>query len=156
MGRLAQTLAIRVAEPVVLEHRRFKAMPTDAIPRFDCKYQMQRRQSAPGIEVEDSDDQRSMFWLALRAGVLRRAISQRGTAQERGAVFNGGATSDQRTPISNKPCHWLGSVVAPRVLNKTAFRRGLQLRYASEPLTITSSASVHFLKSAISRQLCSA
>ena len=101
MGRLAQTLAIRAAEPFVPEHRRSKAMPTDATSRFDCKYQMQKRHITPGTEVEDSDDQRSSFWLALRAGVLRRAISQRGTAQERGAVFNAGAASDQRSPISS-------------------------------------------------------
>ena len=144
MGRLAQTLAIRVAEPLVPEHRRSKAMPTDATPRFDCKYQMQKRQTTPGIEVEESDDQGSMFWLALRAGVLRRAISQRGTAQERGAVFNAGAASDQRTPISSRPCHWLGSDVAPRVLNETCNRRGLLLRYAPEPMTITASATEHF------------
>ena len=80
-------------------------MPTDATPRFDFKCQMQRRQSTPGIEVDDTDDQRSMFWLALRAGVLRRAISQRGTTQERGALFSAGAASDQRTPISSRPCH---------------------------------------------------
>ena len=80
---------------------------------------MQRRQSTPEVEVEDFYDQRSMFWVALRAGVLRRAISQRGTAQERGAVFNAGATSDQRRPISSRPRHWLGSDVAPRVLNET-------------------------------------
>ena len=119
MGRLAQTLAIRVAESFVPEHCRSKAMPTDANPRFDCKYQMQKRQCTSGIEVEDFNDQRSMFWVALRAGVLRRAISQRGTAQERGAVFNAGAASDQRRPISSRPRHWLGSDVAPRVLNET-------------------------------------
>ena len=119
MCRLAQTLAIRVAESVVREHRRSKTMPTDATPRFDCKHQMQKRQITPGIEVENFDDQRSMFWLALRAGVLRRAISQRGTAQERGAVFSAGAASDQRTPISRRPCHWLGSDIALRVLNET-------------------------------------
>ena len=144
MGRLASTLAIRVAEPFVPEHRRSKAMPTDATPRFDCKYQLQKRQSTPGIEVEDLDDQRSMFWLALRAGVLRRAISQRGTAQERGAVFNAGAASDQRTLISSRPFHWLGSNVAPRVLNETCICRGLLLRYAPEPMTITPSATEHF------------
>ena len=119
MGRLAQTLAIRVAESVVPEHRRSKAMPTDATPRFDCKHQMQKRQITPGIEVENFDGQRSMFWLALRAGVLRRAIGQRGTAQERGALFSAGAASDQRTPISSRPCHWLRSNVVPRVLNET-------------------------------------
>ena len=105
MGRLAQTLAIRVAEPFVPDHRRSKAMPTDATPRFDCKYQMQKRQSTPGIGVEDFDDWRSVFWLALRAGVLRRAISQRSTAQERGAVFNACAVLDQCAPILPRPCH---------------------------------------------------
>ena len=104
---------------MVPEHLRSKAMPTDATPRFGCVYQMQKRQSTQEIEVEDFDDQRSMFWVALRAGVLRRAISQRGTAQERGAMFNAGAASDQRTPISSRPCHWLGLTAAPRVLNET-------------------------------------
>ena len=64
---------------------------------------MQRRQSTPEVEVEDFYDQRSMFWVALRAGVLRRAISQRGTAQERGTVFNAGSVLDQRTPILPRP-----------------------------------------------------
>ena len=126
-------------------------MPTDATPRFGCEYQMQKRQSTQEIEVEDFDDQRSMFWVALRAGVLRRAISQRGTAQERGAVFNAGAASDQRTPISSRPCHWLGSNVVPRALNETCIpswpagtvRAGTTDNYIISYLALRYNASLH-------------
>ena len=38
-------------------------------------------------------------WSALRASALRRAVSQQGTAQERGAVPSVSAVSDQTAPI---------------------------------------------------------
>jgi hypothetical protein len=63
-------------------------MPTDTTSRFGCKDKVLSHQRATEPLVRNSEAQKGMSWLALRASVLRRAASQRGAAQERGAGGN--------------------------------------------------------------------
>ena len=88
MGRLAQTLAISVEASDASKHRRSKVMPTATSSRLGCKYKIHGHLCALEPPGCNPDLPHRMYWLALRAGVLRRAVSQRGTARERGARFD--------------------------------------------------------------------
>ena len=86
--RLASTLAISVEESVAPELRRSKVMPTATTSHLGCKYQSLGHLRALESPACNSDGQHRMYWMALRASVLRRAVSQRSSAHERGSRFD--------------------------------------------------------------------
>ena len=117
MGRLAQTLAITVTARHKSPHHRNACLRKYLFASV-CEMPEQPGQLASVFVHEGVSGSEISCWLALRASVLRRAVSLSGTAQERRAEVGGGVPADN--PISGPSFLVLG--IAPKAQCSAAVR----------------------------------
>ena len=86
-----------------------KSRPSEIFARFGRKISKQPSLLAFDFVHEGVNGSEARGWLALRAGVLRRAVSQSGTAQERRAGINAITVSLGNRGASPKTKSWVSA-----------------------------------------------